>query len=147
MVAMLSPLLNPATPERRAAHFLCKANRLRGVAKFRRCKTSFDQNTQRTAVLKTFLNLLSEMGQQNGNIACVLAPRSRTICAAREIFFIKRRLVRVARLLCCAHLDAAMHNRQSDSLVNSIRFWNRTGAASNRCNRGTFTVVLNNIVR
>src|SRR3977135_442310 len=64
MVAMLSPLLNPATPERRAAHFLCKANRLRASRKFRRCKTSFDQNTQRTAVLKTFLNLLNKTGKR-----------------------------------------------------------------------------------
>ena len=69
-----------------------------------------------------FPKFLSEMGQQNGIIACVLAPRSRIVCATRQIFFIKRCLVWVARLLCCVQLEAAMHNRQSHSLANSIRF-------------------------
>src|SRR3979490_137196 len=97
MVAMLSPLLTPATPERRAAHFLCKANRLRGVAKFRRCKTSFDQNTQRTAVLKTFLNLLSEIGQQNENVVRCVGSVLAKICAMRKIVLSDRRLVHLAR--------------------------------------------------
>jgi hypothetical protein len=61
----------------------------------------------------TFLFFLSEMGQQNGNVVRALAARSRNICATRKIVFIKRRLVRVARLLGCVHLEAAMHNRNS----------------------------------
>jgi hypothetical protein len=61
------------------------------------------------------------MGQQNGNVGRAFVPRSRIICATRKMFFIERRLVRVARLLCCVHLDAAMHNRQSKTGAQ-IRF-------------------------
>jgi hypothetical protein len=55
---------------------------------------------------------LNEIGQQNENFARRVAARSSIICAMQEIVFNKRRLVRLARLLCCAHLDAAMHNRR-----------------------------------
>ena len=97
MVAMLSPLLNPVTPERRAAHFFVQSQQASGVAKFRRCKTSFDQNTQRTAVLKTFLNLLSEMGQQNENVVRCVGTVLATICAMRKIVLSDRGLVHLAR--------------------------------------------------
>jgi hypothetical protein len=55
---------------------------------------------------------LNEIGQQNENIGRRVAVRSSIICAPRKIVYNKRRLVRLARLLCCAHLDAAMHNRR-----------------------------------
>jgi hypothetical protein len=64
---------------------------------------------------------LSEMGQQSGNVEHTVAPRSRIICATQKIFFIERRLVQIARILCCVHLDAAMHNRKSDT-DSQIRF-------------------------
>jgi len=57
---------------------------------------------------------LSEMGQQSGNVEHTLALRSRIICATQKIFFIERRLIQIAHILCCVHLDAAMHNRKSD---------------------------------
>jgi len=57
------------------------------------------------------------MGQQNGNLARVIAAHTRDFCAAQKIVFIERRLVQMARLLCCAHLDAAMHIR--DTKANS----------------------------
>jgi len=53
------------------------------------------------------------MGRQSGNVARMFASRSQIICATRKIFFIKRRLVQNAHLLCCVQLDAAMHNRES----------------------------------
>jgi hypothetical protein len=64
---------------------------------------------------------LSEMGQQSGNVEYTLALRLRIICAPRKIFFIERRLVQIARIPCCVHLDAAMHNRKSDT-DSQIRF-------------------------
>jgi hypothetical protein len=70
------------------------------------------KETQRSSLVN-FPIFLSEMGQQNGNVVRALAARSRNICATRKIVFIKRRLVRVARLLGCVHLEAAMHNRNS----------------------------------
>jgi hypothetical protein len=41
------------------------------------------------------------MGQHNENPARAFAKRVRAICATREIVFIKRHLVRTARLFCC----------------------------------------------
>jgi hypothetical protein len=64
---------------------------------------------------------LSEMGRQSGNVEHTVALRSRIICATQKIFFIERRLVQIARILCCVHLDAAMHNRKSDT-DSQIRF-------------------------
>jgi hypothetical protein len=89
------------------------------------------------------------MGQQNGNVACALAPRSRIICATRKIFFIERRLVRVARLLCCVHLEAAMHNRQSktgaqirfDFGIEQAQHPTDAIAASHWCNYRSITLV------
>jgi hypothetical protein len=54
---------------------------------------------------------LNEIGQQNENLAHPFAVRSSIICAMQKIVFKKRRLVELARLMCCAGLDAAMHNR------------------------------------
>jgi hypothetical protein len=62
---------------------------------------------------REFPNSLNEMGRENENAACTSAARSQLNCAARKIVFVERRLVRFARVLCCAHLDAAMHNRNS----------------------------------
>jgi hypothetical protein len=92
----------------RAAEIFADARR-----HIRRCETSFSQNTRRPVFAKTVPNSLSEMGRQNGNVAPLFAAHARSVCATRRNCFIKRRLVRFARLLRCVHFDAAMHNRSS----------------------------------
>jgi len=57
------------------------------------------------------------MGQQSGNVGRAFASRSQIICATRKMFFIERRLVQIARLLSCVQLDAAMHNRESKTVL------------------------------
>jgi hypothetical protein len=78
----------------------------------RKCETSRGQKHATIMLHQNFPMFLSEMGQQSGNIEHTLALRTRIICAAQKIFFIERRLV--PAILCCVHLDAAMHNRKSD---------------------------------
>jgi hypothetical protein len=54
---------------------------------------------------------LSEVGRESGNIArASCGALDKNLCDA-ENRIDGRRLVPVARLLCCVHLDAAMHNR------------------------------------
>jgi hypothetical protein len=61
-----------------------------------------------------FLKFLSEMGQQNGNVALMFAARHDIFFAMRKIACLAKRLGRVAGLLRCVHLDAVMHNRNAD---------------------------------
>jgi hypothetical protein len=92
----LAPAGIPVTPERHAAHFYAKPTGFRRP-EIRRCNTSFDQNTQRTAALKTFLNLLSEMGQQNEKCCACVGSALAKIFAMRKILFSDRRLVHLTR--------------------------------------------------
>jgi hypothetical protein len=76
-----------------------------------------------------FLKFLSEMGQQNGNVALVFAARHDRFFAVRKIACVAKRLGRVASLLRCVYLDAVMHNRNADAGADRNRFWDRTGAS------------------
>jgi hypothetical protein len=71
---------------------------------------------------------LNEIGRESGNIARTSHGRPLNNLCDAENRFAGRRLVPVARLLCCADLDAAMHNRnpgdsprESDSIFESNR--------------------------
>ena len=51
------------------------------------------------------------MGRQNDIVARATATHTRKKLCVAENLFVERRLVHPARFLCCARLDAAMHNR------------------------------------
>jgi hypothetical protein len=88
------------------------------------------QNAHRCASsTHLFLKFLSEMGQQNGNVALVFAARHDRFFAVRKIACVGNRLGRVAGLLRCVYLDAVMHNRNAGAGADRNRFWDRTGAS------------------
>jgi hypothetical protein len=104
-------------------------------------------DTRRFALVKTFPNFLSEMGQQNEKVARVFATRARIICAAQKFVFIKRRLVHPARLLRCVHLDAAMHNRNSGTgLQIGFDFGVERAQHQNNALMSVHAIVLNYLV-
>jgi len=76
-----------------------------------------------------FLKFVSEMGQQNGNVALMFAARHDRFFAVRKIACVAKRLGRVAGLLRCVYLDAVMHNRNAGAGADRNRFWDRTGAS------------------
>ena len=77
--------------------FFVQSQQASGRREISQMQNFVDQNTQRTAVLKTFLNLLSEIGQQNENVVRCVGTVLATICAMRKIVLGDRGLVHLAR--------------------------------------------------
>ena len=74
------------------------------------------------------------------------AQQFNKLCDA-EIVFVRKRLVRIARFLCCVQLDAAMQKRKVwNSCMKWIRFLQRTSAASHCHFDIRFAAVLSNLV-
>lgn len=85
-----------------------------------------------------FPNSLNEMGRGCEFVARIFATqRLNKLCDA-GIVFVRKRLVRPARFLCCAVFDAAMHKRKSrnffEETISTPMVNRRNVAALHRCN-------------